>query len=116
MSADGSSPIIAPILEMGQGDLTRAFSEAMHDEFGDRREARRALADAANSNERAAENWLAGKNTPDLLHALRLAVTVPAWRAELRRLLALDQEPDSEIERELTEFVHRFQQMQGKKP
>jgi hypothetical protein len=106
----------APILGMDQNDLTQAFSAALRQEFGEQRKARYRVAEAANSNARAAENWLAGQNTPDLLHGLRLAATVPAWRAELRRLLALDAEPDSEIERELSEFVTRMQRRFGDKP
>lgn len=106
----------APILDMDQGDLTAIFSAALRSEYGEKRHAKKSVASAANCNLRAAENWLDGKNTPDLLHGLRLAVTVPAWRAELRRLLALDAEPSSEAEREIALFVARFQHYLGAKP
>jgi hypothetical protein len=84
----------APILEMGQGELTELMTACLREDFGDLRCSKKEVAQAANSNPRTAENWLIGRNTPDLLHALRLAVTSPAWRAQLLKLLGLDGEPD----------------------
>lgn len=84
----------APITDMGQAELTELLAGCLREDFGDLRCARKEVAQAANSNTRTAENWLIGRNTPDLLHALRLAVTSPAWRAKLIQLLGLDAEPD----------------------
>lgn len=103
---DTDSP--APILAMTQADLNSCFHEAVVLEFGSKRAPTRQLADAAGSNIRAAKNWYEGNNTPDLLHALKLAVTVPAWRAELRRILAMDAALDPDVERALSDLVRRF--------
>jgi hypothetical protein len=84
----------APILEMGQGELTELMTACLREDFGELRCSKKEVAHAANSNPRTAENWLVGRNTPDLLHALRLAVTSPAWRAQLLKLLGLDDELD----------------------
>lgn len=103
----------APLLDMGQRDLTVAFSEALKREFGNDRQAVVAIAEAANSNTRAAQNWLYGNNLPDFFHGLFLFARVPGLQAELRRLLAMESDLDPRIEQAISELVTQVQRAKG---
>ncbi len=105
--------IAAPIDELGQGDLTTTIAERLRDHFGDDRHAVRKLAEAANTNERTAENWLLGKNAPGVLHFLKLMAAIPSLQAEVRRLCAMEADLDPELARDMQALITTFQRRQA---
>lgn len=48
----------------GAGEIARAISDALHQEFGDSHAAIKLIVRATGANERAARNWFDGKNAP----------------------------------------------------
>jgi hypothetical protein len=48
----------------GAGEIARAISNALHEEFGDSHAAIKLIVRATGANERAARNWFEGKNAP----------------------------------------------------
>jgi len=103
------SAAAAPILTMGQNELTRAISGALQSAFGDERDAAKRVAIIANTNDRTAENWLLGRNAPDVLHLLRLAAQIPELQAVVRQLAAMEADMDPELDRALSAVVTLMQ-------
>lgn len=98
----------APVLTMDMRELTESISGALQEEHGSDRHAVDKVSEAANCNQRAAENWLYGKNAPDALHLLRLIATSPAVQAEVRRLTAMDAALDPMLERDLVRLIDTY--------
>lgn len=71
----------AAAFRIGEEQATRLSAGALHRDFGHLRNPARAIAEAANSNERAARNWYDGKNLPSFLYAMRLHTKAPTFRA-----------------------------------
>jgi hypothetical protein len=88
-----SDPRKIPADEIGQDELTECWSEALRRATLSVRSPAKFLAQVANSNVRTAENWLAGKSTPGLLHSMRLS-KLPEVQIEMCRLMALQSEGD----------------------
>lgn len=59
------------------------------------------LARAAHSTKEAADNWLSGRNAPNLAAFLNLCRAYPALQAQARRLMALAGDLDPELQRDL---------------
>lgn len=89
---------------IGQDEFTAAICGALRRAFGEERSAVKRVAQVANSNIRAAENWWSGKNPPNGLHLTRLVAMVPEVQAEFRRLAAMESDLDPEIERHILEL------------
>lgn len=99
---------------MGQDDLTLAFSNSLREAFGETNAAVKRIAAVANCNERAARNWLEGRNPPTLLYAMRLMAHVPQLQGEMRRLAAMESSLDPNFERAMSQAIQLFQQAAGR--
>jgi hypothetical protein len=88
----------APVLTMDTNDTTTVVVRAIRDHFDGKKDAAKLLARKANSNVRAARNWLDGANLPDVVHFLRLMAQVPELAAEVRRLTGLKSDLDPEFD------------------
>ena len=84
--------------------LTALVSGLLKSHYGARRHGAKLLSSDAGCNEKAAENWLAGKNAPSLLYAIRLMQALPGLRAEIMALV--DHVP--EFDPETLEAVERL--------
>lgn len=56
--------------------------------FGERRNAAKILARMSGASKRSAENWLAGRNTPQMEHAIKMMAECRELEAEVIRLVA----------------------------
>ena len=92
-------------LALDTGTITQFVSDALRRHVGQSKAGAKVIARIANSNERAAENWLQARNAPDVTHFLRLAMEVPELKSAVAQLLNLgDHDPQKlrlmqEIER-----------------
>ncbi len=93
--------------------VTTRFAAALRAAFGETKAAAKNVARAANSNLRAAENWLAGRNAPDAVHMLRLMATVPEFAAEVRKLTGMASDMDPEFERDLSRLFTQWQRVRA---
>jgi len=100
-------------VELDTQIVTMRFAAALRSAFGDTKAAAKNVARAANSNLRAAENWLAGRNAPDAVHMLRLMATVPEFAAEVRRLTGMQSDMDPEFSRDLSRLFEQWQRMRA---
>lgn len=98
----------APALSMTQRDGERVVAHALQTAFGFGRRAARALADAANCNDRTALGWLTGESTPGFVHTLRLIATVPAFAGEVRRLTGMHADMDPAFQRDFIRLVQTY--------
>lgn len=100
----GDKPMIAA-LALDTNDVTQLVSNTLRLRFGDSKSAVKLIARVANSNERAAENWLNGRCAPTVAHFIRLAAQVPELKAEVRRLLELEADLDPEAQELMARVV-----------
>lgn len=99
----------ASVLKLGQNELAQAVGRALRSAFGSESAPIKRIANAANSNERAAKNWYEGRNCPDALYLLRLIATVPELQAEVRRLTGMVGDLDPEFERDFLRLMSTYQ-------
>lgn len=96
---------MALALRVDQGEFTEMISGALKRAFGKERSAVKRIAQLADCNPRAAQNWLEGRNAPDGLHLLRLAAMVPEMQGEVRRLIGMEADLDPELARDLSRLI-----------
>ena len=70
-------------------NLAHAISEIVPRHFGERRNAAKHLARMSGASERAAKNWLSGRNTMQLDNAIRLAAECEEFCADLLALIEM---------------------------
>lgn len=102
---------LAEAHNISKQELADIVSVGLRRAFGDEKSAIKRIMRVANCNERAAENWYAGKNAPNALYLLRLIAEVPELQAEVRRLTAMESDLDPHFERAMSEAVRLFQQV-----
>jgi hypothetical protein len=82
----------AAIQRVDQAGFAAGFAAALHRGYGARVGKLKLIANDAGANERAAKNWLNGKNAPDAVHLLRLATFGhPEVAAFLREICAVEE-------------------------
>lgn len=106
----------APVHNISNDDLAQIVSRALQVAFSDRKSGVKEVQRVANTNERTAKNWWAGKNAPDGLNLLKLMAEVPELRAEVRRLTAMETDMDPHFERAMSDAMVLFQKMLKGKP
>lgn len=89
---------------IGQGDFTVALANALRSVTAGARSSAKLLAEAANSNVRTAENWLAARAIPNTYHWECLKEAFPELDDEIRRLRGLDVGDD--VERQVSIFIN----------
>lgn len=102
---------LAEAHNISKQELADIVSVGLRRAFGDEKSAIKRIMRVANCNERAAENWYAGKNAPNALYLLRLIAEVPELQAEVRRLTAMESDLDPHFEKAMSEAVRLFQQV-----
>lgn len=110
----GSAPLMgatAPVLQMGQAQYQAVITGVLQSTFGPMRNPVKALAAAANTNIRTAENWLAGRCAPSGLPLLRLMAQVPELQATIRQLTAMESDLDPRFEQAMHAAIAVFQQV-----
>lgn len=105
----------APVLTMDTNDTTAAVVGAIRRAYDGQRDAAKLLARQANSNTRAAKNWLDGHNLPDVVHFLRLMAQIPELKAEVRRLVGMESDLDPEFDAALAKLVGLAARMKGER-
>lgn len=94
------------IRKIGQGDFTAALAGALRHITAGARSSAKLLAEAANSNVRTAENWLAARAIPNTYHWECLCEAFPELRSEIDRLRGAEQEGEP-IERQITMLINQ---------
>lgn len=98
-----------PVDALSSADLARVVSHHLRREFADRKSGIKAVQQAANCNAPTARNWWHGHNAPDAVNLLRLAARVPALKAEVARLIAMESQHDPEFQRALADLIRAAQ-------
>lgn len=94
-----SAPALCP------QNVAAVVSEALRKAYGQERASAKAIARAANTNERTARNWLEGRALPNFMSTLRLMATTPELRSAMDRLTAMESDLDPEAERAMSALV-----------
>lgn len=102
------SRMTALALTLTQRDAERAVARTLQSVFGYGRRAARAIADAANCNEKTALGWVEERGAPGFVHTLRLMAAVPEFAAEVRRLTGLQADMDPGFERDLQRLMQTY--------
>lgn len=95
-------------LTLTQRDAERAVARTLQSVFGYGRRAAKAIADAANCNEKTALGWVEERGAPGFVHTLRLIAAVPEFAAEIRRLTGLQADMDPGFERDLQRLMQTY--------
>lgn len=103
--------ISPPIAKMGTAETTAAICRAIREHFDGQRDAPKRLARIANSNTRAARNWLEGVNAPDALYLLRLMAEIPELQAEVRRLTGMQSDLNPQFDQAMQHTMQLFIRM-----
>jgi len=101
----------APIDALGTFEFTEICGDALFQAFGRMSAPVQRIAQVANVNERTAKNWWEKKCAPGPIAMLRLMAHVPEFQGEMRRLAAMEQDLDPELERSIMETVRLMQRM-----
>lgn len=111
---ESPAPGAAPILTMGQHELTETLTGALRSAFEGQNASVKQAARAANANVETAKSWWNARSCPDALHLLRMMATIPAVRAEVRRLVGMHNDLDPEFERDMLAMMGRFAQLRDR--
>ncbi len=88
--------------------LANVVSLALRRDFAHKLKPIEHIAAGARSNYRTAENWWYGRSAPQGHFVLRLMRLSPTFKAEVRRLEALEAEHDPAFARELARMEQQF--------
>lgn len=93
---------VAPAFTLNQHEAAGIVSDALRREFGNERASAKAIALAANANERAARNWLDGNCLPDFMNLMCLMASSPELKHEVARITAMQMDLDPDAERAMS--------------
>jgi hypothetical protein len=95
----------SPLTPRGTAEI---IATCLREIIGEDGHAAKRLARAANSTKESAENWLSGRNAPNLAAFLNMCRQYPQLRAEADRLMAMEAEIDPEFQRALAAFTQAY--------